>query len=142
MFGQLLYYDRKPIGQLRELLNAVASLYPLVRGQLPVHCAVGHHQTLVVIAALLKANPDGCKAQDNDGNTPLHIAIEFEAAEETVQYLLDKYIGACREFNALRKLPYDLALEHNLSGMLLEQLTKADKEARDNEVGVLAWLWG
>ena len=95
-----------------------------------------------MIAALLKANPDGCKAQDNDGNTPLHIAIEFEAAEETVQYLLDKYIGACREFNALRKLPYDLALEHNLSGMLLEQLTKADKEARDNEVGVLAWLWG
>ena len=47
-----------------------------------------------------------------------------------------------RNVNALHKLPYELAKEHNASGYVLQELEKADKVARDAEVGILAWLWG
>ena len=35
-YGQQLYHTGRPLNDLRELLNGVAALYPLIRGRLPV----------------------------------------------------------------------------------------------------------
>jgi len=133
-----------PASVVKTLLEfyPAAAENPDVRGSLPVHWAVGKHQSNAVISALMNVYPEGCKVADNDGNKPLHVAIEYEASDETIREILHKYIGACRDFNSLRKLPYDLAREHNASAYVLELLERADKEARDSEVGILAWLWG
>ena len=113
-----------------------------MRGALPLHWAVGKNQSESVVNALIAAHPDGCKTADNDFNTPLHLAIEYEATDDVITMLISSYAGASRAFNILKQLPYDLAKEHNASGYVLAALEKADKEARDAEVGLLAWLWG
>jgi len=130
------------------VVNALLKFYPAaasvtdVRGGTPLHWAVGREQSLAVMTALVEAYPDALKTPDNDGNLPLHIALEYEAPEDVVKWILEKDVTACRVFNALKKLPYDIAVERNASEGLLVELERGVAQARNAEVGLLAWLWG
>ena len=103
---------------------------------------MGKHQSEKVVGVLVSAFSQACATADNDGNLPLHVAIEYEGSDEIIHMLLKQNVGASRVFNALHKLPYDLAKEHNASVYIVDELERADKEAREKEVGILAWLWG
>jgi ankyrin repeat protein len=100
------------------------------------------HASEEVVQMLLDAYADGCKVADNDGNLPLHVAIEYEASDAVIALLIAKHSGACRELNHIKKLPMDLALEHGASEAVVSEIAAGEKVARDAEVGILAWLWG
>ena len=53
-----------------------------------MHCAIKNKAPLEVVAALLKAFPEGTKEKDNDGKLPLHHAAENQAPLEVVAALL------------------------------------------------------
>ena len=72
---------------------------------------------------------------DNDGNLPMHAAVEYQASDEVIALLTKRcafalvlpwfaeacslvfvrYAGATREMNHLKKLPVDIANENGAS---------------------------
>jgi len=72
----------------------------------------------------------------------MHAAVEYQASDEVIALLTKRYAGATREMNHLKKLPVDIANENGASEYVLAELARGDSEARNSEVGILAWLWG
>ena len=132
------------LGLVRALLDAypAAASTKDVRGCLPLHWAAGKLAAEDVVEALLAAHPEAANTADNEGSMPLHAAVEYEASDAVVHMLVDRCPQACRAVNLQKKRPIDLAYEHGASYQIVERLEQGATVARNEEVPLLAWLWG
>jgi hypothetical protein len=72
---------------------------------LPIHSACARQPPANVVAALLKAYPDGVKCVDDQGMCPLHYACGNQASREVVRQLLIAYPQAAKKKDPRGMLP-------------------------------------
>lgn len=72
---------------------------------LPIHSACARQPPATVIAALLKAYPDGARCRDDQGMYPLHYACGNQASREVVRLLLVAYPDAAKLSDPRGMLP-------------------------------------
>ena len=89
-----------------------------------------------------RAHPEAANTADSEARLPLHAAVEYEASDAVVHMLVDRCPQACRAVNLQKKRPIDLAYEHGASYQIVERLEQGATVARNEEVPLLAWLWG
>jgi ankyrin repeat protein len=78
------------------------------------HKVVRHCQT----------QPGDARYQDNDGNTPLHIACKHRPSVRVVLSLLEAFPASTMQFNAAGDLPLHEACRSNASVSVLREITK------------------
>jgi len=72
---------------------------------LPIHSACARKPPAELIAALLKAYPDGAKCVDDQGMYPLHYACGNQASREVVRQLIMAYPEAAKKADPRGMLP-------------------------------------
>ena len=72
---------------------------------LPIHSACARSPPIAVVAALLRAYPDGAKCQDDQGMYPLHYACGNQAARDVVRILLVSHPDAAKKADPRGMLP-------------------------------------
>ena len=94
----------------------------------PLHWATLRQAPLEVVAALLKAFPEGAKEKDNYGNLPLHLATQNQAPLEVVAALLKAFPEGAKEKNSDGDLPLHYATENHAPLEVVAALLKAFPE--------------
>lgn len=72
---------------------------------LPIHSACARKPPAELIAALLKAYPDGAKCVDDQGMYPLHYACGNQASREVIRQLIMAYPEAAKKADPRGMLP-------------------------------------
>uniref|UniRef100_A0A7S3P8M8 Uncharacterized protein n=1 Tax=Amphora coffeiformis TaxID=265554 RepID=A0A7S3P8M8_9STRA len=106
-------YRRLPLHIATDALSSTAVMdNPGLRGELEA-----------LIGRLLYAYPKGCSERDHEGNLPLHHAVRYNAAPETISNLLVAYPEALREKDPAGKDPLALS-EFNYNNQTVNKLLR------------------
>jgi ankyrin repeat protein len=108
----------------------------LGRGHLPLHYVAknqrGEH-VIMIVKALLAANPQATREKTNDGWLPLHFAAQTQNGEHgllVVEALLTTYVQGALQSTNKGSLPMHIAQAHNSSEIaILARLKQATSEA-------------
>ena len=104
-------------GTLSIIRQAREDTLPDENGQLPIHRFINNPQiSLETVKLMLKANPDSLTASDNQGQIPLHIAVEYRGlcfvkclVESNVESLnIPDLRGNCALHHACLARKYDI----------------------------------
>lgn len=110
-----------------DLINAGADIELEIAGLRPLHMGVIRKSSKETISSLVRAK--ACiDAQDDEGNTPLHIAAQFKN-DDIISFLLEN--GANRNVeNNDGKKPSVMADEHIQSGQKLKRLLQTPQKPK------------
>lgn len=73
---------------------------------LPIHVAVSLHAPLEVVKAIVDAHPECVKLVESAfKRLPLHVACQFAANKEVIEYLVGEYKAGTMEADVLGRLP-------------------------------------
>lgn len=104
---------------------------------LPLHSACARQPPISVVAALLRAYPDGARCQDDQGMYPLHYACGNQATRDVARVLLVSYPDAAKKKDPRGMLPiHYLACWGPSSVSVVDMLLVANpnvSNARDEE---------
>ena len=82
---------------------------------LPLHAAILFSAPVLVIKAIIKANPNACSSPDDQGMVPLHLAFRAGASEDAVVTLLEAFPEAIEMVDYKDRLPSMLAPKHSMN---------------------------
>ncbi|CAD7973486.1 unnamed protein product [Amoebophrya sp. A120] len=103
-------------------------------GWTPVFLAVAHNQPQL-LTSLIQAKADIANAIDQDGNTPLHLACQYNNVDLTSQLVLNQANPDARNFDGLT--PLDNAQEHEICKAFLREVLAQNQQliyaARDGD---------
>jgi ankyrin repeat protein len=105
---------------------------PDLSGDTPLHIQVGNPD---VMGLLVESWPEGTRERNNDGNTPLHEAVERRGEMKVVKLLVECWPEAMREKNQHGDTPLHLAAamgEVEMVRLLLERWPEGARE-KDND---------
>ena len=96
----------------------------------PLHLAAQNkHATSGLIESILELNNKACEMMDDDGNLPLHVAVQAEAKEHIVESLLRACPAAAQHTNKVLDTVLHIAVKHKCRKEVIQLLINQNRNA-------------
>lgn len=110
--------------------KSMAIMTPDHLGDLPLHMACRnkyrHGVANTMVKLFLDLAPDAAKAENNQGKTPLHIALEHKASTEIIRMLIDACPESVAKKDACDITPLVVAIRNKAESDVFEMLVESD----------------
>lgn len=96
----------------------------------PLHLAAQNkNATSGLIESIVELNPKACEIMDDDGNLPLHVAVQAEAKEHIVESLLRACPAAAQHRNKDLDTVLHIAVQHKCRKEVMKLLINQNRNA-------------